>query len=97
MKTSFVSVSAVAMRAAVASFLCVQRPSPEHPTTAVTAVEGTKLLGRLPVAFVPNLGQWEHRSRFVARIGAMTVFLEEKGWTFTLTMNRYESDVGTNR
>ena len=31
--------------------------------------EGTRFLGRLPVAFVPNLGQWECYSRFVARIG----------------------------
>lgn len=61
----------------------VERPSSEHPGVTVHA-EGTKVLGRLPVAFVPNLGQWQHRARFVTRMGPMTVFLEEKGWTFTL-------------
>ncbi len=43
------------------------------------------LLGTLPVAFAPNLGQWEHPACYVARFGAMTLFLEERGWTFTVT------------
>jgi hypothetical protein len=46
--------------------------------------EGTRLLARLPIAFVPNVGQWEHPACFVARIGGKTVFLEQRGWTFTL-------------
>jgi hypothetical protein len=54
--------------------------------------EGTKLRARLPVAFVPNLGQWEHPARFVARIGAMTMFLEQKGWTFTLVERTAEKE-----
>ena len=42
------------------------------------------MLEGLPSPFVPNLGQWEHRAAYVARFGAMTVFFEENGWTFTL-------------
>ena len=42
------------------------------------------MLADLPTPFVPNLGQWEHRAAYVARFGAMTVFLERRGWRFTL-------------
>ena len=54
--------------------------------------EGNTLLSRLPVAFVPNLGQWQHPARYVARVGAMTVFLEQKGWTFTLMERTAEKE-----
>ncbi len=37
-----------------------------------------------PDCFVPNQGQWEDESRYVAKFGAMTMFLQETGWTFTL-------------
>src|SRR5262245_26750219 len=86
MKTSLVlaSVSAAATLAVVVSFLCVGRPSSDRPNAPSTNVEGTRLLGRLPIAFVPHVGQWEHDAGYVARFGAMTVFLEEKGWSFTL-------------
>ena len=50
------------------------------------------MLSRLPVAFVPNLGQWEHPALYVARIGAMTVFLEQKGWAFTLVQRTAEKE-----
>ncbi len=93
MKTLLVSVSAVATLAAAVSFLCIGRPSPSHPTTPTPNVEGTKLLGRLPVAFVPNLGQWEHAASYVARIGAMSVFLEQKGWTFTLVERTAKKEI----
>ncbi len=84
MKISLLSVSSIATLALAASFLCVERPSPAQPVAPTPRAEGTKLLGRLPVAFVPNLGQWDSPARYVARIGAMTMFLEEKGWSFTL-------------
>ncbi|HEX5054534.1 MAG TPA: hypothetical protein VFZ65_22340 [Planctomycetota bacterium] len=45
---------------------------------------GTQILSGLPIAFVPNLGQWEGAASYVTRVGPMTVFLEERGWTFTL-------------
>ncbi len=83
MKTSLVSVSGIATLAVAVSFWCLGRPSPSHPTahpaTPTAHAAGAKLLGRLPVAFVPNLGQWEHAASYVARIGAMTVFLGETG------------------
>jgi hypothetical protein len=84
MKCSVGSLSAVAILAAAVSFLCIERPAPADRITPATHAEGTKRLARLPVAFVPNLGQWPHCARYVARIGAMTVFLEEQGWTFTM-------------
>ncbi len=92
MRTSFVSVVAVASLAAAVSFLCVERPSPTHPAAPTANAEGTKLLGRLPVAFVPNLGQWEHQATYVARVGAMTVFLQDKGWTFTLAERQGQTE-----
>ena len=42
------------------------------------------MLTRVPTAFVPNLGQWEHPARFVARVGGAGVFLEEGGFTLTV-------------
>ena len=78
MKILLVPVAAAAMLAAAVSFLCFERSSPQ-PAAMTTHAEGTKLLSRLPVAFVPNLGQWEHPARYVARFGGMTVFLEDKG------------------
>ena len=44
-------------------------------------------MSRAPVAhsgFVPNLGQWEHGSRFVHRGRAMNVFLSDRGWLLDL-------------
>ncbi len=79
----FTLLAAAAVLPAVAALVAVARPAPTHPVPPAIA-DGTAMLGRLPVAFVPNLGQWEHPARFVARIGPMTMFLEEKGWTFTL-------------
>ena len=58
--------------------------APPRPVVAPLLAEAGERLSALPAAFVPNFGQWEHRTRYVARIGAMTVFLEENGWTFTL-------------
>jgi hypothetical protein len=49
-----------------------------------TVAAATAALSRQPVAFVPNLGQWDGEFSHKARTGAMTVFLQERGWTFTL-------------
>src|SRR5262245_36761133 len=84
MKTSLVSAAVFATFAVAASFRALQRPSPERVAAPSVNAEAAKMLGRLPVAFVPNLGQWEHAARYVARVGAMTVFLEQDGWSFTL-------------
>ena len=35
-------------------------------------------------AFAPNLGQWEYPARFVCRVGATTVFVEDRGWLLSL-------------
>lgn len=62
----------------------VDDPSPlVAPRPDVPSGEGARLLHRVPVAFVPNLGQWEHPARYVARLGATTVFLQDQGWTLT--------------
>src|SRR5260221_11377994 len=42
--------------------------------------EGTEMLGRMPVAFVPNLGQWEHPALYVSKIRGGAVFLEQSGF-----------------
>ena len=34
---------------------------------------------------MPNLGQWRHPARFVRRAGAVTVFLEDRGWILDLS------------
>jgi len=57
-------------------------------TTLQPNAEGARLLGRVPVAFVPNVGQWGHHASYVAKFGAMTVFLQDQGWTFTLVERR---------
>lgn len=85
----------IAVLGAAALFFTTHEPprraSPPQPLPA-SGAQGTAMLSRLPVAFVPNLGQWQHSARFVARIGAMTVFLEQKGWTFTLVERAAEKE-----
>jgi hypothetical protein len=39
---------------------------------------------RQPVAYVENRGQWDGAFTHRARTGAMTLFVQERGWTFTL-------------
>ena len=63
---------------------------PTVETSVATTAEASRMLQRQPNCFVPNLGQWEHGAHYVARFGAMSVFLHEQGWTFTL-MERTES------
>ena len=65
------------------SVLVLLGPSSERGAEA-THVESVEVISRLPVAFVPNLGQWEHTADYVAQFGPMNVFLEDNGWTFTL-------------
>jgi hypothetical protein len=57
--------------------------------------EGGVFLSRVPAAFVPNLGQWEHPARFVARIGGASVFLEEAGFTLSVPEPAEEPMRGT--
>ncbi|MEO6595960.1 MAG: hypothetical protein ABIP94_14505, partial [Planctomycetota bacterium] len=81
------------LAAAGAVTICIVRAPRQCPATCVAepdaapvapSVIGAAMLERAPVAFVPNLGQWDHPARYVASFGAMTVFLERDGWTFTL-------------
>jgi len=67
-----------------------ERPSLARTSAPAPAVspEGMQLLGRLPTAFVPNLGQWHPAAKYGAKFGAMEVFLQDRGWTFTLTERR---------
>ena len=52
--------------------------------SALEGIRATERLRRLPIGFVENRGQWDARARFAARIEAMTVFLEDRGWTLAL-------------
>ena len=54
----------------------------EDPTAAQSLLNG------IASPFVPNLGQWNHRARFVHRSGPMTVFLEDRGWVLDLVEQR---------
>ncbi len=68
-----------------AALLRVDSPGrSEPPATPPTVAEADHMLRGQPACFVPNLGQWAHQAAYVARFGAMTVFFEENGWTFTL-------------
>ena len=51
---------------------------------AVTATARARATTTPPAAFVKNQGQWDMPSPYVARLGAMTAFVEERGWIFTL-------------
>ena len=51
--------------------------SPAPTTASAVGLDGTRYLARLPVAFVPNLGQWGHAARYVARLGATTIFFSK--------------------
>ena len=68
MRPWIVSVCAVTMFAAVTTFSGAERPSRQLLTTPMANAEGARLLRRLPVAFVPNHGQWEHAACFAARM-----------------------------
>lgn len=59
------------------------QPIHAYPPTTAHA-DDLRARSRLPASFVPNLGQWRHPACYVGRIGAMTVFLEEQGWTIAL-------------
>jgi hypothetical protein len=54
------------------------------PTLDPTPKRANAVLTRQPVAFVPNLGQWDGPFSHKARMGPMTVFLQDRGWTSTL-------------
>jgi len=43
------------------------------------------MLARQPLAFIENQGQWAGGFSHLARFGPMSVFLEDRGWSFTLT------------
>ncbi|MHC4077218.1 MAG: DUF7948 domain-containing protein, partial [Planctomycetota bacterium] len=64
-----------------------QAPGSQSPRDlkAPSKAQANAMLQRQAACFVPNLGQWEHPARYVAKFGAMTVFLEGKGWVFTLS------------
>ncbi len=81
------------MRAYVVSLLLVLGAMPQglsHASSAPGAEQaaanamGNRMLAGLPAAFVPNLGQWQHPTRFVLRCGPMTVLLEDRGFILDL-------------
>ncbi|MHC4850514.1 MAG: DUF7948 domain-containing protein [Planctomycetota bacterium] len=66
--------------------LCLQRSHPQSLGTG-TATATTAATTSSPVrsiAFVKNQGQWDAPTPYVARLGAMTAFVEDRGWIFTL-------------
>src|SRR5262245_1723730 len=94
MKTLLASLSLLATLTFVIPFLRVEHASGKQSVMPQVNAEGTKLLARQPVAFVPNLGQWDHSANYVARFGPMAVFLQDKGWTFTLAERRHGETAG---
>jgi hypothetical protein len=58
------------------------QPQPRQALDARARAQS--LLKNMASPFVPNLGQWQHRGRFVHRAGPMTVFLEDRGWVLDL-------------
>ncbi|MHC4896955.1 MAG: DUF7948 domain-containing protein [Planctomycetota bacterium] len=52
------------------------------------------MLQRQAGCFVPNLGQWPHRGKFVHRTGPMTLFLEDRGWVLDLVQRPVEPKAG---
>ncbi len=55
---------------------------PQEPRSQATGAQ--RLLRRIPACFVENRGQWSFPARYVSRMGPMTLFLEERGWRFTV-------------
>lgn len=60
-----------------------QQGAPQAATVGATAPIVAELVQQQPAAFVPNLGQWQHPGRYVARLGAVTAFLEDDGFLLT--------------
>ena len=83
MRTSLV-LCAACVAFALSHLLIRSDTTPRAERSLAANHDAESLLASQPIAFVPNLGQWEQPARYVARLGAMTVFLQEKGWTFTL-------------
>ncbi len=93
---------AISIAALSATVLLLSTPEPSRCISPAQPLphcseQGAAMLARLPVAFVPNVGQWENTARYVARIGAMTVFIEEKGWTFTLVERTAAKEMGKEK
>ena len=55
------------------------QPATTAQPKVATKAAANRMLQRQPDCFVPNVGQWQHGARYVARFGAMTVFLQEQG------------------
>ncbi len=56
----------------------------DAPAPARSATGPADLLEKLPLAFVPNRGQFDQRARFVARGAGYTLFLTRQGATLNL-------------
>ncbi|MCI0587211.1 MAG: hypothetical protein L0323_10265 [Planctomycetes bacterium] len=85
MKTALVLAAGLA---GLGAPLAVAQPEPSPFTIPAPAAptplpEGAAKLARVPSAFLPNLGQWEHSARFVAQLGGVAVFLEEGGFALS--------------
>src|SRR5262245_39847794 len=62
--------------------------APEPISRQASPEKANVVLDRAPVAFVPDLGQWGNGARFVARFGALTVALQERGWWVDVAQGR---------
>jgi hypothetical protein len=74
--------------------------TPDGSTSATTVepkvatkAQAHELIRRQPGFFVPNLGQWNRAVNFVHRSGAMTLFLEDRGWVLDLVERPVEPEV----
>ena len=73
------SVLSAIVMAALATLLA----RPGLAQSGPPAPSGATVYGRPPV-FVENRGQWDGDFLYKTRVGAMTVFVEKSGWTFTI-------------
>ena len=73
----------------IVGWLAIQAREPDHDQRVPDAANAdlgaaNQLLDAVPLAFVPNTGQWPGDCRYEARCGAMTAFLEAQGWMLSL-------------
>jgi len=84
----FVPVTGTSNDAALSGQLVADVGAGQVPVTTAEVpdvAQGTAMLARQPVAFIENQGQWEGEFSYLAKFGPMAVFLEDRGWAFTLT------------
>ena len=69
---------------------CPATITPPVPSVVMNTTGARALMQQVPAAFIQNRGQWDPRVRFKAKLGPMTAFLENRGWTIKVEKRVYE-------